>query len=87
MDYIKKRISQLEAQLDDPEILDQLRVEIKLESYRECMQGLVKKSDSLPCVRKSLIDFLQRFWENNYDTKGMAFDDFIDDYIKSLNAI
>ena len=42
MDYIKNRIEQLEAQLNDPEVLDQLRVEIKLEAYKECMQGLVQ---------------------------------------------
>lgn len=39
MEYeIRLRIKQLESQIDDPEVLDQKRVEYKLETYKEVLQ-------------------------------------------------
>ena len=37
-------------------------------------------------VRQALIDFLQHMWENNFDRKGLAFDDYVDEYLKSINV-
>ncbi len=36
-------------------------------------------------VRQALIDFLQHMWENDFDRKGLAFDDYVDEYLKSIN--
>ena len=46
MKLIKSRIKQLELQIDNPEVLDQKRVECKLEAFRECLQLI--KSENLP---------------------------------------
>lgn len=41
MKAIVSRINQLQAQLDDPEVLNKEKVELKLEAYKECLE-LVK---------------------------------------------
>jgi hypothetical protein len=37
-------------------------------------------------VRQALIDFLQHMWETDFDRKGLAFDDYVDEYLKSINV-
>ena len=37
-------------------------------------------------VRKTLIDFLQHLWETDFDRKGLAFDEYVDVYLKSINV-
>lgn len=37
-------------------------------------------------TRQALIDFLQHMWENDFDRKGLAFDDYVDEYLKSINV-
>lgn len=45
--YLKRRIEQLKAQLDDPEILDKNRIETKLEAYSEMHDIFNDMYDSL----------------------------------------
>ena len=49
---IKQRIIQLESQLGDPEVLDQRKIEIKLEAYNEILQLI----DSAPSESQSVVD-------------------------------
>jgi len=37
-------------------------------------------------VRQALIDFLQHMWETDFDRKGLAFDEYVDEYLKSINV-
>ncbi len=41
-------------------------------------------------VRQTLINFLQHFWDENYNTKSLALDEYVDKYLcsdKYLNCI
>ena len=54
MKTIINRIKQLESQLNDPEILDKNRIEIKLETFKECLQMVlneetVKRENECEC--------------------------------------
>ena len=65
MKYIKARMKQLESQLDDPEVMDQKRVEEKLEFCKELMLGVEQEFENYLSAlyerRASLTDYT-RVW-------------------------
>lgn len=80
MNLIDVRIKQLQAQLGDPEVLDQKRVECKLEAFEECKQLLSKAEKPKPTAwtmerlhktvtnpdKNSGFDMhLKHLWDNN----------------------
>jgi hypothetical protein len=62
MEEIKARIKQLENQLNDPEILNKARIEIKLEAYRECLGYLERQP-----IFKGDLPKLPEFAAANFD--------------------
>lgn len=53
-----------------------------------CTENVNLENSKLPIldVRQALIDFLQHMWETEFDRKGLAFDDYVDEYLKSINV-
>lgn len=82
MKMIINRIKQLESQLNDPEILDKNRIEIKLETFKECLQMVLNEET---VKRESLIDFAQWFKRYSVPYYDYEIPRIVEKYLNQLN--
>lgn len=87
MNWIQNRINQLESQLGSPEVLDQKRIETKLEAYREILSAARCGALHLANVshrRELLSAFVKDWYKNNplvsKEKQLQMVDNFLADY-------
>jgi hypothetical protein len=45
------------------------------------------KSKEQPPLEQTVIDFMQQYWDNNHETNGLAFDEYVKDWLKKYKKI